>query len=60
MHSVRGRGGCRLGVRGDWRWTHPEVYSVADSGGKRCVDCFIKLEEDLKSQLRSDLLSLKQ
>lgn len=42
-----------------WRWTHPEVDSVADSVGERRVDGFIELEQDLKSQLRCDLLSLK-
>lgn len=52
--SVQGR----LWVRGHRRRTHPEVNSVADPTGERRVDCFIKLKEDLKSQLRSDLLSL--
>lgn len=41
-----------------YRWTHPEIDPVADSVGERCVDGFIELEEDLKSELRSYLLSL--
>lgn len=40
-------------------WAHPEVDSVPDSIGKCRVNGFIKLEEDLKSQLGGDLLSLK-
>lgn len=40
------------------RWTHLEVDSVADPIGERSIDGFIKLKEDLKSQLRRDLLSL--
>ena len=47
-----------LWVGGHRRWTHPEVNPVADPTGERRVDRFIKLKEDLKSQLRSDLLSL--
>lgn len=47
------------GVQGRHRrWTHPEVNPVTDPTGERRVDRFIKLKEDLKSQLRSDLLSL--
>lgn len=41
-----------------YSWTHPEIDPVADSVGERCVDGFIELEEDLKSELRSYLLSL--
>lgn len=48
---------CRE-VTGHRRWTHPEVNPVTDPTGERRVDRFIKLKEDLKSQLRSDLLSL--
>lgn len=45
-------------VQGRRLWTHPEVDPVADSVGERHIDCFIELKEDLKSQLRSDLLGL--
>lgn len=40
-------------------FTHPEVHAVADTISQSRVDGFIKLKQDLESQLRGDLLSLE-
>lgn len=41
-------------------FTHPEVDPVPDPIGQSRVDGFIELEQDLKSQLRGDLLGLER